>query len=52
MMAAAVEEPHARPGMVAVIQSFGASLKWNPHRSYVLYLWTITPEIKEKADEE
>ena len=31
MMAAAVEEPHARPGMVAVIQSFGASLKWNPH---------------------
>ena len=31
MMAAAVEEPHARPGMVVVIQSFGASLKWNPH---------------------
>ena len=31
MMAAAVEGPHARPGMVAVIQSFGASLKWNPH---------------------
>ena len=23
-----------------------------PDRSYVLYLWTITPEIKEKAAEE
>jgi Putative transposase len=31
MMVAAVEEPHARPGMVAVIQTFGSSLKWNPH---------------------
>jgi len=31
MMAAAVDEPHARPGMVAVIQTFGSSLKWNPH---------------------
>jgi hypothetical protein len=31
MMAAAVEEPDARPGMVAVIQTFGSSLKFNPH---------------------
>ena len=31
MMAAAIEEPNARPGMVAVIQTFGSSLKWNPH---------------------
>jgi hypothetical protein len=31
MMAAAVDEPDARPGMVAVIQTFGSSLKWNPH---------------------
>ncbi len=30
MMAAAAEEPDARPGMVAVIQTFGSSLKWNP----------------------
>ena len=31
MMAAASDEPDARPGMVAVIQTFGSSLKWNPH---------------------
>ena len=31
MMAVVAEEPHARPGMVAVIQTFGSSLKWNPH---------------------
>jgi Putative transposase len=31
MMAAAVDEPDARPGMVAVLQTFGSSLKWNPH---------------------
>jgi len=31
MMAAAVDESHARPGMGAVIQTFGSSLKWNPH---------------------
>ena len=31
MMAAAVDESDARPGMVAVIQTFGSSLKWNPH---------------------
>jgi len=31
MMAAALDEPDARPGMVAVIQTFGSSLKWNPH---------------------
>ena len=30
-LAAAVEQPHAQPGMVAVIQTFGSSLKWNPH---------------------
>jgi hypothetical protein len=31
MMAAAIDETDARPGMVAVIQTFGSSLKWNPH---------------------
>ncbi len=31
MMTAAIQELDARPGMVAVIQTFGASLKWNPH---------------------
>jgi hypothetical protein len=31
MMAAAVDEPTARPGMVGVIQTFGSSLKFNPH---------------------
>ena len=31
MMAAAVEEDEIRPGMVAVIQTFSDSLKWNPH---------------------
>ena len=31
MMAAVVDEPGARPGMVAVIQTFSSSLKWNPH---------------------
>ncbi|MGH9320682.1 MAG: transposase [Vicinamibacteria bacterium] len=31
MMAAAADESASRPGMVAVIQTFGSSLKWNPH---------------------
>ena len=31
MMVAAVEDSDARPGMVGVIQTFGSSLKWNPH---------------------
>ena len=31
MMACAIDEPAARPGMVVVIQTFGSSLKWNPH---------------------
>ena len=31
MMAAAVDEPDARPGMVGVIQTFASSLEWNPH---------------------
>jgi hypothetical protein len=31
MMAEAADEPDARPGMVAVIQTFGSILKWNPH---------------------
>ena len=31
MMRSAMEEPEACPGMVAVIQTFGSSLKWNPH---------------------
>jgi hypothetical protein len=31
MMRSAIEEPDARPGMVAVIQTFGSSLRWSPH---------------------
>ncbi|GMR23810.1 MAG: hypothetical protein BMS9Abin37_2282 [Acidobacteriota bacterium] len=31
MMAVAVDEPNARPGMVGVIQTFSSSLQWNPH---------------------
>lgn len=31
MMAKASDEPSGCPGMVAVIQTFGSSLKWNPH---------------------
>jgi hypothetical protein len=31
MMAAALDVPTARPGMIAVIQTFSSSLKWNPH---------------------
>jgi hypothetical protein len=31
MMATAVDEPDARPCMVAVIQTFASSLEWNPH---------------------
>ena len=31
LMAEATDEPRARPGMVAVIQTFGSSLRWNPH---------------------
>jgi len=31
MMATAVDESDTRPGMVAVIQTFGSSLRWNPH---------------------
>lgn len=30
MMAAGIDEPDARPGMVGVIQTFASSLKWNP----------------------
>jgi hypothetical protein len=30
-MAAASDQPMARPGIVAVIQTFGSSLNWNPH---------------------
>jgi len=33
-MVAALEEPDALPGMVAVIQTFGSSLKGNPR------IWT------------
>jgi hypothetical protein len=31
MMAAVVDASDALPGMLAVIQTFGSSLKWNPH---------------------
>ncbi|HXV61769.1 MAG TPA: transposase [Vicinamibacteria bacterium] len=42
MMAAAVDEPDARPGMVAVIQTFSSSLRWNPHIHAIASrgLWT------------
>jgi hypothetical protein len=38
MMAEAVEQPDARPGMVAVIQTFRSSLKWNPHIHAIVML--------------
>jgi hypothetical protein len=38
MMAEAADEPDARPGMVAVIQTFGSTLKWNPHIHAIVML--------------
>jgi hypothetical protein len=31
LMMAAVEDLNIRPGMVAVIQTFAQTLRWNPH---------------------
>ena len=44
MMAAAVDEPDARPGMVAVIQTFASSLKWNPHIHSIVSRGVWTPD--------
>jgi hypothetical protein len=44
MMAAAVDEPDARPGMVAVIQSFASSLKWNPHIHSIVSRGVFKPD--------
>jgi hypothetical protein len=44
MMAAAVDEPHARPGMVGVIQTFSSSLKWNPHIHSIATRGVWTPD--------
>ena len=44
MMAAAVDEHDARPGMVAVIQTFASSLKWNPHIHSIVSRGVWTPD--------
>ena len=44
MMAAAVDEPDARPGMVAVIQTFASSLKWNPHIHSIVSRGVFKPD--------
>ena len=44
MMAAAVDEPDARPGMVAVIQTFSSSLKWNPHIHSIVSRGVFKPD--------
>ncbi len=44
MMAAAVDEPHARPGMVAAIQTFASPLKWNPHIHSIASRGVWTPD--------
>ena len=46
MMAAAVDEPDARPGMVAVIQTFSSSLKWNPHIHSIVSRGVFKPDGK------
>ena len=46
MMAAAVDEPNARPGMVAVIQTFASSLKWNPHIHSITSRGVWTPDAE------
>ncbi|MGH9463011.1 MAG: IS91 family transposase [Vicinamibacteria bacterium] len=44
VMAAAADESEARPGMVAVIQTFGSSLKWNPHIHAVVTRGVLLPD--------
>ncbi len=44
MMSAAVDEPDARPGMVAVIQTFASSLKWNPHIHAIASRGVLKPD--------
>lgn len=44
MMAAAVDEPGARPGMVGVIQTFASSLEWNPHIHSITSRGVWTPD--------
>jgi hypothetical protein len=44
MMAAAVDVPNARPGMVGVIQTFSSSLKWNPHLHSIASRGVWTPD--------
>jgi hypothetical protein len=44
MMAAAIDEPDARPAMVAVIQTFASSLKWNPHIHAIASRGVWSPE--------
>ncbi len=44
MMAAIVDEPDARPGMVAVIQTFASSLKWNPHIHSIVSRGVFKPD--------
>jgi len=44
MMATAVDVPHARPGLVGVIQTFSSSLKWNPHIHSIASRGVWTPD--------
>jgi hypothetical protein len=44
MMVAAAEQPHAQPGRIAVIQTFGSSLKWNPHLHAIVTRGLFLPE--------
>ena len=44
MMAAAVDVPDARPGMVGVIQTFASSLRWNPHIHSIASRGVWTPD--------
>ncbi len=59
MMAAVVDEPDARPGMVAIIQSFSSSPKWNPHIHSIVSRgvfnpdgeWILVPYVDAEDDE-
>ncbi|MFQ5792110.1 MAG: transposase, partial [Acidobacteriota bacterium] len=44
MMAAAVDNHDARAGMVGVIQTFGSSLKWNPHIHAIVSRGVFDPD--------
>jgi hypothetical protein len=59
LMAAADQQHQPRPGMVAVVQSFGNTLRWNPHLHALVSrggwspdgLWVPVPYVDERAAE-